>query len=303
MAGTKNERALFWASGISLLLVLVKAVAYTATGSLLVLGSLFDSAGDAVVSAVNGKVQRLAKTKPDREHPYGHGGFEVVTSLAQGIILSILGIVLIIQSFDQLFLSQKELLKTENMPFGIAVLAFSAVTGLLIQWFLGHQEKRSVAAGERSLSIKADRAHYLSDFWVNGMSAIGLAGVWFTGLAKLDAVFGMVAGVFLLRTSGPVLWASLRDILHYEADPEIQAQITAIANEADPRIMSIHRLRTRHYGPSIIVDFHMKLPAKMRLEEAHGIGERVVAKLRRQLPHIDAIIHLDPDSEPDDDLW
>src|SRR5690606_36727036 len=126
----KKQKVLFWASAASRMLVIIKAGAYMATGSLLVLGSLFDSAGDALVSAVNGKVHKLALAKPDREHPYGHGGFEVVTALAQGVILSVLGLVLFINSLNRLFLADSAFLHEANIGTGMAVLRFAAFTGL-----------------------------------------------------------------------------------------------------------------------------------------------------------------------------
>ncbi len=47
----------------------------------------------------------------------------------------------------------------------------------------------------------------------------------------------------------------------------------------------------------------MKLAAATTLEVAHDIGEAVEQKIQSEIASIDVIIHLDPDTEMDDDLW
>ena len=47
----------------------------------------------------------------------------------------------------------------------------------------------------------------------------------------------------------------------------------------------------------------MKLPGSLTLEQAHEIGDKVEANIKRIIPRADLIVHLDPDSEEDQIPW
>jgi ferrous-iron efflux pump FieF len=64
----------------------------------------------------------------------------------------------------------------------------------------------------------------------------------------------------------------------------------------------MHRLRTRTLGPNRFVDFHLKLPNNMPLIEAHEIGYKIEAAIRKAIPGVDVLMHLDPEAEPDEEF-
>lgn len=291
-------RAAFFSAG----LCLVKFAAFVQTGSLVILASFLDSVVDTIVSYLNSRVHTYALKAPDRQHPFGHGGFEVVASLLQGLFISFSGVFLIFEGVHRLIRPDRAAVP-EDLPMGIAVMLLSAVTGALLSIYLKKHEQRMTARNERSLSMTADRGHYLGDFLANLAGAVGLAVVYWTGKPALDAVFGLVGAVGLIHAARPILANSLKDVLHHEMDIDLQKRIVDIIMNHDSRIKGVHRLRTRGLGPSRFIDFHLKLPADLGLEEAHHIGERVMRAIRREIPRSDISIHLDPDTEPDDDLW
>lgn len=298
------EIALRRASVVSLLLASAKAVAFFYTGSLLLLASFFDSVSDSTISYFNSWIQRISRTAPDREHPFGHGGFQVISSLVQGLVIGGFAVFLIIESTFRLFgTTPIPQLAYEHLPVGISVLIVSALAGLGLSRYLYVKLRALERIYSRSLSLLADRAHYNGDAWMNLASAIGLAAVWKTGIEQLDALFGLVGAYFLVRSAVPILKQTYRDIVHTEASPDLQKQIAALAKESDPRIQSVHRMRTRELGPNLFVDFHMTLPSDLSLEAAHNIGEAATRAIRKDIPRADVMIHLDPDTEPDDDFW
>ncbi len=76
---------------ISLALTVFKLLGFYLSGSMIVLASFYDSLTDSLVSYLNFIFYRKAREKADPQHPFGHGGFEVVSSLVQGILITILG--------------------------------------------------------------------------------------------------------------------------------------------------------------------------------------------------------------------
>ena len=98
----------------SLGLAVVKIVTFFLTGSLVVLSSFLDSIEDAVISFINTKIQKLSKEKPDKKHPFGHGGIEVLSGLIQASIIFAFGLVIMIEALGRISRSTS-FLKEENL--------------------------------------------------------------------------------------------------------------------------------------------------------------------------------------------
>jgi cation diffusion facilitator family transporter len=79
-----------------------KAAVGFATGSIAVLSSALDSAGDALASFANFLFLTVASKPPDDDHPFGHGKAEHLAALLQGVILLAGAIVLGIRAVDRI---------------------------------------------------------------------------------------------------------------------------------------------------------------------------------------------------------
>lgn len=291
-------------SMMSLVLALLKLGAFLSTNSILVLASFIDSLADTGSSFINRYIHKKSIEKADKEHPFGHGGFEVFGSFMQGIFIAALGVNLIIQSTGKIFtLSHASYIDYSQMPLACLVLTLSAIGSLGIDWYFKKQMIKLSAAKERSLIILADKAHYRGDFWTNLLSALGLACIYFTNWSILDSFLGLGAGILLLANSFPILRKCYRDIVHSEAPKELQQEIVNIVLSVDHRIKGIHLLRSREFGPTLFVDFHMKVSENLSLREAHEIGDKTEYALKKNFPSIDLFIHLDPENEPDQNYW
>lgn len=287
----------------SLLLTALKLLAFISTGSLVVLASFYDSATDSLVSYLNYVFYQKAREKADRKHPFGHGGFEVLSSLIQGIMISSLSLLLAYQSLQRLLYPQQGPdLKTEHIPLTIGVLIFSAISGFGIQWLLGKQERKLAQQGRLSLTVSSDRAHYLSDFLSNAFGALGLWSLYTFHWYWLDAALGLLAALFLMKVAWPLVKVTLSHIMHVEAEPEVHDAIASSVLQASPQIKGYHRLRTRRLGPNLFIDLHVKMPASLSLEKAHALGDLVEQAIKAKFPEADVLIHLDPDSLPDESI-
>ena len=67
-----------------------------------------------------------------------------------------------------------------------------------------------------------------------------------------------------------------------------------------PELSNLHDLRTRTSGNRDFVQFHVDLPPRMTIEEAHAITDRVEDDLRRQFPGTELLIHIDPEGHVDE---
>ncbi len=298
------EKSLIRVSVVSIGLFAIKILAFVLSGSLVALGSALDSLSDAILSFVNSRLHRISLHEADREHPFGHGGVEVVASLIQGIIIFAFGVTIVTESILRVYRGTHDTeINSEGLFPAFIVMLISAACAYLLHLYLNSKRRKLEAAGGRSLVLVADHAHYSGDAFANFVSAAGIALVWLSNIFILDALFGVLSGLVLCWVAFPVLKQSVSDILHTEIAADLQQKIVDIAYHADKRIISIHRLRSRALGPMIFVDFHLKLPKGLTIEVGHDIGDLVADKIKESFPQVDIIIHIDPDSEPDDELW
>ncbi len=298
-----SESALRHAAMASAVLAIVKGAAFAVTGSLLVLASMLDSVVDFLVSVTNLKIHQFSRHDADQEHPFGHGGFEVVGSLIQGIILTFTGAGIILESVRRIGEKNHDLLSSTDIIIGAATLVFSAIGGFLIQSSLSRKLKDTDHLQERSLVLLADNAHYLGDVYSNLLAACGLGIVYLTGIGAFDPIFAGISGIFLVKTAYPIIKKCFYDIVHQEVDPKLQRQIAEIVLRYNHSITGIHHLRTRELGPHLFIDFHLSVRGEISLKEAHEISEEVEGAIKSVIPRADVMIHLDPDSDDDHNDW
>ncbi len=138
--------------------MLLKGVAAWLTSSLALGAAALDSAVDVFVSSASYFVVRRGAAPPDADHAYGHGRFETLAALGQGLLL--------LGAATGLIIAGVERLRSRQLPraidFGVAVLAAAMIGSWLVSWHLGRAAGRS-----GSPALRADSIHYRADLWVN----------------------------------------------------------------------------------------------------------------------------------------
>jgi ferrous-iron efflux pump FieF len=295
--------ALRTASIISFAMAIAKGSAFAMSGSLVVLASFLDSFMDAILSWINFKMSHAAQESADRQHPYGHGGFEVIGAMLQGFLIAGSGGLIIFQTLDRLFSpTGSQNLKLDQIPLALGIMIASTIGGGIITFILSKARRKNADKKKRSLSLNADHAHYTGDAIQNGIGVIGLIITIYTQNSVVDSITGILSACILLKTAIPLVRDSFADIMNQEFDPKLQEQVQKIVLGSNiPEVKGMHRLRSRTLGPKHFVDFHLKLPNDIPLIDAHEISYEIESLIKHVLPNIDIMIHLDPESEPDDD--
>lgn len=292
------QKTMSLAVRVSLCLAMLKLAAFFLSNSILVLVSAFDSCADAATSVVNRFVNRKSLEQADKEHPFGHGGFEVIGSLIQGLIILFIGMWLLLEACDR-FINPLELeLNQSDWLISAAVLLFSAGCGYFIHRYMQRNLLLLEQKGQRSLALLGDHAHYAGDAFMNAAGATGVITVYLTQQPILDPIMGCIGSLLLMLTAFPVLRKVYKDIMQNEARPELQRAILAIVTSYDQRIKGVHLFRTRELGPALYIDFHLELEPSLSLVEAHNLGQSVSELIRAKFPNADVLVHLDPHPRP-----
>ena len=279
-----TSRVTALAVAVACALVAAKAAAWWLSGSVAMLASLADSALDLAASLTTFFAVRYAATPADEEHRFGHGKAEAMAALLQAQLVLLSAGYLIYESARRFLAPQP----VEQGALAIAVMVFSIVLTLVLIW------AQTRAVNETgSLAVSGDRAHYAADLGANLAVIAGLLAVTMVGVERADPVVGFLVALWLAKTAWGLGGDALQMLMDRELPDEERARILAVAGD-DPRVLGVHRLRTRASGPFVHMQLHMDLDPDLSLAEAHKIVVDAEARLMASWPAADILIHPDP---------
>ena len=268
----------------AVLLIAIKFVAFLQTGSVSLLSTLFDSALDAGASIVNLIAVRHALTPADAEHRFGHGKAEPLAGLVQVAFILGSSILLLTEVIDH-FITPRPVSAPE---IGIAVMAISMLVTLVLVLLQRHVVRKT-----GSMAIKADSAHYGSDFLVNASVIVALILSAKFKLWWIDPAIGLAIALFIAWAAVQIGREALDMLMDREMDDAERTRIKEIVR-GHREVLDLHDLRTRIAGRDRFIQFHLELDGGLTLTEAHHISDAVEAEVRAAFPEAEVIIHEDP---------
>lgn len=270
--------------GVAVTLIVLKAFALGASGSVSILASFADSTLDLVASLATFFAVRWAAAPPDADHRYGRGKGEALAALVQaGLVFAssvFVGWEAVLRMFDPR--------PVTGGVWGVGVVVVSIVLTAWLVWMQGRALKRS-----GSLAVAGDRAHYMADLASGVVVLVGVASGALLKAPGLDAAAGLIVAVWLFWGALGVLRAAADHLLDRAAPEADRRAITAAVLE-DARIGGLHHLRTRLTGSVMQVQMHVDLEPTLTLEAAHAIVIEAEKRILTRFPRADILIHADP---------
>ena len=268
----------------ALALAAVKAAIGFASGSVAVLASALDSAGDVLASFANFVFLRIAEKPPDEGHHFGHCKAEYLATMLQGAILLSGGITLGIRAFERI---------VNPKPIHAGLVAILTMIASIIATLVITSYLKRHAARAESTALAADSLHYTSDIVANGATILALIIVHYTGSPRVDSILGVSVACWIAWSSLYLIWNAGGDLMDRALPAhEIDAIIEPI-ERADPAIVGYRELRTRRSAGIRFIDVELCIDRDVSFERAHEITENVKARIREKFPN--AIINAHPE--------
>jgi len=259
--------------------VLGKSQALVADG----LHSLSDLLCDFLVLFAN----RHGSKAADEQHPYGHGRIETAATLALGLILMGVGVVLFWGAAQRLQ-DPGSFQKVHVATFWIGLVTLAGKEGLF-RYMLG------VARRLRSQMLEANAWHARSDAASSLVVVAGIGGN-LAGVTALDAVAALLVSVMIVRMGWKQGFQALSDLIDTGlAEEEVEKIREALLNT--PGVRGLHELRTRRMGDRALVDAHVLVDPKISVSEGHHIAEKARARLLEHPEILDVMVHIDPEED------
>ncbi len=258
-----------------------------AIGSVAVLSEAMHSATDLVAALVAFFAVRAADMPPDDRHPYGHGKFEALSSLVEGVLIFVAAGIIAVSAVRSLFAGTH----AHTPILGMVAMGVSALVNVCVARRLFR-----VARETESPALEADAHHLMTDVWTSAAVFAGLGLVAITGEARFDPLVALGVAFMVVRTAGGIC----RDAIGFLLDgrlPDDEIEMVEDILRADPRVLSYHKLRSRRSGGERHVDVHIQVDDDLSLREAHSLTEDLEDRIRTALPGMEVVIHTEPFEE------
>ena len=277
--------AAFASIAVAFLLVGLKAWAALRTGSTAMLGSLADTALDLIASLATLAGVWIAAQPDDRHHRFGHGKAEALAAMFQVVLISISAVTLAFRGVAQLLAGAR----TEAANDGIIVSGIAmAATLALLAW------QSYVIRRTASVAIATDHVHYQSDLLLNLAVIAALALDQHVGIAGADGAFGILIALWLGWGARKASQEAITHLMDREWPEEKKERFIEVLGR-HPELRGVHDLRTRTSGNRDFVQFHVWVDGNMTVTQAHRVMDEIEAKIAREFPDVEILIHPDPE--------
>jgi cation diffusion facilitator family transporter len=283
-----------WYAVLSIVVAVVtiglKFGAYLLTGSV----GLFSDAAESVVNLV-AAVAALwallyAARPPDEEHAFGHDKAEYFSSGLESALILIAAVWIGVTAWERLTDPQP----LQNVGIGLSVtLAAAALNGGVALVIL--------RAGRRlrSITLRADAQHLLTDVWTSLGVVLGVLTVQLTGWLVLDPLIGLLIAANIVWTGVRLLRDTVQGLLDRVLPAEDLESISKILSRYEKEGIRFHALRTRASGPRRFISMHVLVPGRWTVQEGHDLSERIETDLAKALQgNSTFFIHIEPSEDP-----
>jgi cation diffusion facilitator family transporter len=267
----------------------LKVVAYILTGSV----GLFSDAAESVVNLVAAVAALWALTfaarQPDEEHAFGHNKAEYFSSGLESALILIAAVWIGVAAWERLVDPQP----LENVGLGLSITLVAAALNGGVALIILRAGRRL-----RSITLRADAHHLLTDVWTSLGVVLGIVTVQLTGWLVLDPLIGLVIAANIVRIGVRLLRDTASGLLDRALPPEDQETISKVLSGYEQRGIHFHALRTRASGQRRFISMHVLVPGRWTVQQGHDLSEKIENDLAEALPQSTFFIHIEPSEDP-----
>jgi len=272
-------------AGISVLLLVVKLVAYYFTHSVSILTDALESIVNVAAGFI-GLFSLYVAAKPrDMDHPYGHGKAEFLSAAIEGTMIGAAGAIILYKSVQHIITP----VALHRIDFGILLVAITAVVNFLVGYLCLRTGKKN-----NSAALIASGKHLQTDTWSTLGIIAGLALLYFTGYTWIDSAVAFLFGSFIIFTGYRIVRSSIAGIMD-EADMKLLSKMVEVLNaNRRENWVDLHNLRVIKYGSVLHLDAHLTVPWYLNVNEAHVEIDALAELIRKNFGEtLELFVHTD----------
>lgn len=272
-------------------LFVLKFIMGTLSNSIAVISDAFNNLSDCLSCVVTLVSYKLAAQPADKDHPFGHGRIEYLSSLVIASLILLVGVEFLRTSFDKLFNPEPVIFK----PIIVISLVLSVLVKLWMSAFnrhLGNKVNSSV--------MLATSTDSFSDAITTAVTILSIVASLFTDL-PVDAVIGILVSIMILKAGYEIIKDTVDTLIGKPADRDTVDEMMKIVQKYEV-VLGVHDLIVHNYGPGkMIASLHAEVDCHEDILKAHDQIDLIEKELYEEL-HIMTVIHMDPIETDNDAL-
>jgi len=262
---------------------LLKIVIGTAINSASMTADGFHSLSDGASNIVGIIGIGIAYKPNDKEHPYGHKKYEVITSMFIGCMLLVIAGKIIITSISKFTNMVEPSITTESL----VVL----VVTLIVNIFVCTYENR-IGKKLNSYILVSDSMHTRSDIFVSVGVLFTLVGVKLGLPAIIDPIASLIVSGFIIYSAYEIFKSST-GVLVDQATVDEEKIREIVSNFED--VKGVHNIRSRGSENDIHVDMHVLVDPHRSVEESHILTHEIENMIKTKINQsAQVIVHMEP---------
>ena len=256
--------------------VLTGSVAITADG----MNNLSDASSN-IVSLVGFK---LGARPADSEHPYGHARYEYLAGLAVSVMILVIGVELLKESFAKV-------LHPTEVAFSWLMVAVLLASILVKLWM--SRLNRQIGTAIDSETLLATAADARNDVITTAAVLAATILTKLTGFVRIDGLMGIGVAAFILYSGAMLVKDTINPLLGAAPDSDLVEHIEKKALSY-PGVLGVHDLMIHDYGPGRqFASVHVEMSARRDPIESHEVIDGIERDfLKDERLHL--VVHYDP---------
>lgn len=270
-------------------LALIKGTAGIVGHSQALVADAIESTADIFGSLIVFVGLRMAGKPADKNHPYGHGKFEPLATVAVGLMMLGAALLIAVQSIESILTP-----KASPAPYTLIVL----IGVVLVKEFM-FRRLSGLSSEIGSSAVRADAWHHRSDAITSAAACIGISIslIGGEGFQRADGIAALFASAIIVANAVLLMRPALSELLDTAPEPTLVQQIRAIAERVE-QVRGTHKCHVRKLGFDYTVDLDILLDPNLTIRAGHDIAHHVVDAVRREIPSVSRVfVHVEPSDD------
>ena len=250
-----------------------------------VLSEALHSGLDVVSALIAFFTVRAAVRPADRDHPFGHGKIETLSSLFESLLLVVAAAWIFFEALEHV--RQPQPVLHQNLAI------WTILVSALVSFFM-YRHNSLAATQSESSAIQANSLHFLADAVSSCGILVGLLLLKFTGWLIIDPVIALLVALYILAISIPQIKRALFELADVQLPVDEVVRIESLVNEYKNQFIDFHDLRTRKSGSIRHIDFHLTVCGRLSVHQSHTLCDEIETSLLRSFQNASINIHVEP---------
>ena len=278
----KREKVVIKTSIISIISNIIlagfKAFVGLLSNSIAIISDAINNLSDVLSSVITILGTKLAGRAPDKEHPYGHGRIEYMTSMVVSAIVIYAGITAFIESI-------KKIIKPEAVDYS-AITLIILIAGIIVKFILGIYVRKK---GEdvNSDSLVASGSDAFNDA-ILSISVLASAVIYMLFNISLEAYVGVLVSIYIIKAGIELIRESVDNVIGVRVEGDLTRSIKKeiLKNE---NIKGVYDLVLNDYGPDkYLGSVHIEVIDTLTVADIDKISRNITKTIMKKY---DVILH------------